>query len=274
MTFLPNVYTTLLLTSCEQCVFKIPALCRTFVTGRFSLLSTFCWVFHHATPMPSPIQHTGTSLFPPSTQSKQIMERVGLTLIIALVQAKLANTVVPSFKEKPSERRIKVMCFGCHRYFYIKKKLRRHCAKPKSASCLQCVGNQCSNFSVSETHVDNICTDCGDFCLRDYQHAAIMAKQAVAANCLLTKNIRHDLYEKDPKERILSETVSYSLQKLEAFNRHTDNVMNIIRSPINPKMFFDETETLIGIDGNKESRQFLEIQNREELLEIVSRHYF
>ena len=65
------------------------------------------------------------------------------------------------------------------------------------------------------------------------------------------------LFEKDPKERILSETVAYSLQKLEAFNRNTDKIMEIVNSEYNPKMFYEETILLLGVDGNKENWQTL-----------------
>ena len=214
------------------------------------------------------------------------MDSVGLTLIIAILQARVAKTLILPLRLKLNSecRRTKVLCAGCHRYFYKAKTTRRHSVKTKSTSCSKCNEKHCIDNGIDKSVQENLCSAlnsrihevsvCDTSTMKAYQYAAKLTVRSVAANCLLTKNIRHDLYEKDPKERILSETVAYSLQKLEAFNRNTDKIMEIVNSEYNPKMFYEETILLLGVDGNKENWQYLDIQNLDQLREIISRHYF
>ena len=85
------------------------------------------------------------------------MDSVGLTLIIAILQARVAKTLILPLRLKLNSecRRTKVLCAGCHRYFYKAKTTRRHSVKTKSTSCSKCNEEHCLDYKSSESVEEN-----------------------------------------------------------------------------------------------------------------------
>ena len=216
--------------------------------------------------------------------------QIGLTIMIALAQAKLALSSSPTKKEKePSVgRRLKLFCFVCHHYFYKSRKQLRYSMQnsmyafslknKRSPSCSHCDNFQCVKTYLENVHpsiVDSkafLCNECSAFGMQDYQYAAKLSKNVNFANTKLANNIKHDLFEKDPKERHLHESVAYSLTLHGFLLSSNDDLMALIKSPMSPLMFLDETRRLLDFDQKKEHWQFLRVRDSEELLKIISRY--
>ena len=235
--------------------------------------------------------HEVHALKSPSHQLvKMDNKQIGLTIIIALAQAKLALSS-PSTKEKkkPSVgRRLKLFCLVCHHYFYKSRKHLRYSMQNsmyafslknrRSPSCSHCDNFQCVKSYMEKVYpsiVDSkafLCNECAAFGMQDYQYSAKLSKNVNFANTKLANNIKHDLHEKDPKKRHLHESVAYSLTLHRSLLSSNDELMALIMSPLGPLMFLEETRRLLDFDQKKENWQFLRVKDSEELLKIISRY--
>ena len=275
-----------MLTLCRQCAFKTPALFLCCVNMCFEVCC-FSDIYTMFTICP----HEAHALKSPShLLVKMDNKQIGLTIMIALAQAKLALSS-PSTKvnKEPSVgRRLKLFCFVCHHYFYKSRKQLRYSMqntmyafslkKKRSPSCSSCDNFQCVKSYMEKVYpsiVDSkafLCNECSAFGMKDYQYAAKLSKNVNFANSKLAVNIKHDLFEKDPKNRRLHESVAYSLTLHDSLLSSNDELMALIMSPLGPLVFFEETRMLLDFDEKKENWQFLRIKDSEELLKIISRY--